>query len=190
MKMNPIQIAEEEVSIEDVLSQEFGINFPSGAGSWRVHCPLGDEHSDGGRSKAMRVYSESNTCYCFSHSIMWNPVTLMQLKTGESRTTTAKILLDSRGIRYKPLSPKEILDRRKRLNSEPPPTLDTSKVREAFFLRLGTYGWYKENQYQDDVVDVVNSLLASLDDVEPGGLESWMEDSKKVLEEFGGRYEH
>jgi len=46
-------------------------------GSIKTQCPFGFLHSDGGYAKAMRVYPDTNSAYCFACSESFTPVKLI-----------------------------------------------------------------------------------------------------------------
>lgn len=100
-----IEEADNLVDIADVLSN-LGVFVPSSAregGNKKVHCPFGFYHSDNGLSKAMRIYSENNTVYCFSCAKRYSSVSLASAAWGCPRTEAANRLLEQIGYKRKSL---------------------------------------------------------------------------------------
>jgi hypothetical protein len=95
--------ANEYVKITDVLSN-MGVYVPEtiiNGGNKKIHCPFGFYHSDGGLSKAMRVYLSNNTAYCFSCSKSYNPVSLTAAKLDCPMNNAALKLLEDFGYKAK-----------------------------------------------------------------------------------------
>lgn len=100
-----IDKANDYVSIVDLLIS-FGIYVPGdtqSGGSKKVYCPFGFYHSDGGITKAMRIYYQSNTVYCFSCSKRYDPVRLAAAKWDCPWSTAAMRLLEDAGFKPKTL---------------------------------------------------------------------------------------
>ena len=157
-------LANTKVRIEDVLEKIFHIEAPRDAGTWRVDCPLKYEHGSSGKS--MRVYSDSNTAYCFSHQKQWTPVNLWMLHSGEKRYTKAAAdLLDFFGVEYRKPTPE---DRWNQLNAVVP-EINKDKVRNAYFNRLSSHldAYRQDRQYLDSVVEITSQSLEELNQL-PG----------------------
>jgi hypothetical protein len=99
-----VEEANEYISIFDLLSS-IGVYIPfsDGSSTKKIHCPFGFYHSDGGTSKAMRVYSHSNTAYCFSCGKRYSPVGLASAYWDCSYTAAALRLLEDAGFKSKTL---------------------------------------------------------------------------------------
>lgn len=99
-KMETIEFANDHVSIVEVLSH-CGIIVPDDipvGGSYKTHCPFDFQHPDGGESAALRVYSGTNSCYCFAESLSMSPTRLWSLHRGITQFAAARDLLSSRGM--------------------------------------------------------------------------------------------
>lgn len=67
--------------------------------SRKIHCPFGDiYHSDHGLSPAMRIYAETNSCYCFSCARRYTPTQLAARAWDVHRRVAAARLLERSGI--------------------------------------------------------------------------------------------
>jgi len=95
---NIIALADERVPITTVLGM-LGISVDIDTRR-KFPCPFGNiYHSDGGTAAAMRVYPDSNSCYCFSCSAYYTPVMLAARALDMPRQATAVHLLDRIGYR-------------------------------------------------------------------------------------------
>ena len=100
-----IDQANELVKITDVLTS-LGVSVPSSiynGGNKKIFCPFGFYHSDGGTTKAMRVYLHSNSVYCFSCSKRYDPVGLAAAKWDLPWVSAAFRLLEDAGFKPKTL---------------------------------------------------------------------------------------
>jgi|SRR4051812_22751143 len=100
-----IDQANEMVKITDVLTS-LGVFVPSSihnGGNKKIFCPFGFYHSDGGITKAMRVYLRSNSVYCFSCSKRYDPVGLAAASWDTSWVNAAFRLLEDAGFKPKSL---------------------------------------------------------------------------------------
>jgi hypothetical protein len=94
---NIIAVANEKVPITTVLNM-LGVDVADTRRKFR--CPFGNVyHSDGGIAAAMRVYPDSNSCYCFSCTAYYTPVMLAARALDMSRRAAAMHLLDRIGYR-------------------------------------------------------------------------------------------
>jgi hypothetical protein len=100
-----IEDANDKIKITDVLTS-IGVFVPStilNGGNKKISCPFGFYHSDGGLSRAMRVYLASNTAYCFSCSKSYSPVSLASAAWDISWPNAAFRLLEDAGFKPKTL---------------------------------------------------------------------------------------
>lgn len=182
-----IRRAETEVRIEDVLKDLFDIDVPYDAGDWKAECPLGYEHSDGGRSKAMRVYSESNSAWCFSHASKYTPLTLWRLKAEVSRQQGARDLLRFYGINTEPPTVEE---RWKALDDPLPVSqeIDVDSLRELLIQYARTLPGYEMGQYDPEALDLMTGLIKTARsfsaDASYDTIENWLNTSKRKLETY------
>lgn len=92
-----VTVANEKVPITTVLNM-LGIDVVDTRR--KFCCPFGNiYHSDGGVAAAMRVYLDSNSCYCFSCTAYYTPVLLAARALEMSRRSAAMHLLDRIGYR-------------------------------------------------------------------------------------------
>jgi hypothetical protein len=176
-----IDLANEKISITDVLTT-LGIYVPTnvkGGGSRKVHCPFGFYHSDGGLSKAMRVYLQSNTVYCFSCSKRYGPVALAAAKWDCSWDNAAFRLLEDSG--YKPKSIKERWAEATAVSGEEPP--DTLALAEALKTYCsGISSDWDIRQLDGDVASTLDSCLKLLDSVKTDeSALKWLKTCKVVM---------
>lgn len=194
--MRPREIiskAETAVPIEDVLRDLYAIDVPRDAGDWKSACPLGYEHSDGGRSKAMRVYSDNNTAWCFSHSARYTPLDLWKIKYSiPSRLRAATEMLGQYGISTEPPSPDERWGKLDRVNDVD--LLDREVLKEIFRSHCRTLPGYAIVQYDAETLDLVTAILKTVnrlpDEADYNEIEEWLKKAKKIMKTYWRRYEH
>lgn len=183
---NWAQMADNMVPIGSLLEELFHIEVPQGAGEWKTNCPLDYEHRDGGMTKAMKVFSESNSAYCFNHNQQFSPVTLWRLFHGESKKnyyTSAKELLEDRGILQKYLDPDL---RWEKMDAPEEEEVDEVNLKEALRVYASTLPNYSVHQYNDVVLDKMKELFLQVSklssDSNYATLESWLTKSKIVID--------
>lgn len=181
-----IHIARTKIRTEWVLRDLFGIDVPEGAGSWRTDCPLGMEHSDGGRAKALRVFSESNTARCFSHNMSFDPITLWKLKNSTlGLRKPAMEVLNFYGISTDPPTRDE-----RWVNTEKNTKVDSGDgIKEAIiFFAQHQLPNYSTLQYNPDVLELMNNILEDADildsDASYGILDTHMSKYKGILKSY------
>lgn len=182
MRPRAVILAADELPIEEVLFKLFNIYVPLGVEGWRCDCPLSYEHSNPS-VKSMKVYSASNSAWCFSHSKKFTPVTLHQLNTNKNRLETAYDLLSKFGVSFTPPTLEE------RWAAEPPQdTIDRVALQETFANFLQTLPDYATRQYDPDVLDKVNNMQSSVavlpDDSDYATIERWMTFVKTTMRDF------
>ena len=198
-----VTLANTKIPIERVLKDLFKIDVPPDAGGWKCECPLGYDHSDGGRTKAMKVYSASNTAWCFSHSRKFTPVSLWQIATDKlSRVESSKEILAYYGIDPNPPS----LDARWEATHDPhsaiqedlfksPQEIKEFESETSVSIIVGTFLSYLRSvpdyptrQYEAPVMDTVNKILdgaRSFDsETTYATLEAWLNESKRTFKFF------
>jgi hypothetical protein len=93
-----ISVANEEVGI--VKSAELSGVENADYGRAKLYCPFGElYHVDQGQSPAFRIYSDTNSAYCFACSKRFTPVSLFAMAEGISEDESATILLERIGYR-------------------------------------------------------------------------------------------
>lgn len=158
-----IDKANELVQISDLLAN-FGIYIPidaqSGA-SKKVHCPFGFYHSDGGTSRAMRIYYESNTAYCFSCTKRYTPVKLAAAVWDCSWSTAANRLLEDAGFKPKTLKERWV-EATTPVENKP----DLIALADALKMYCsGISADWSKMQYSDKVAAKLDRCLSLLDSV-------------------------
>lgn len=79
----------------DLIDMDFSGYYGSTA---KLYCPFGNVvHIDGGSSKAFRIYSNTNSAYCFACSEYFSPVKLYATAKDVSYREAAEIILDLSG---------------------------------------------------------------------------------------------
>lgn len=186
-----VDLADTKIPIETVLMDLYQIEIPYGAGEWKAQCPLGHDHSDGGRSKAMKVFSDSNSAWCFSHGMKFTPVSLAQLKFDQPRVQAARALLDYYSISTRPPSPDERWETLEHQQQEEEQELDRESLKESFINFLSTLPLYSIRQFDSEVLRLVSKILRSADklssDSDYDTLEEWMSIAKKIMEDYWRR---
>lgn len=176
MKKSLIEEADERVSIVKVC-RLIDMNVPEG-GYGKHRCPFGDvNHSDGGVEPSFRIYTETNSAYCFACRKYFSPVHLYAEAKDKRRSQAALDLLEFIG--WKPVSRAqrwaEII--------APEVTVDLSMLA----LALRTYcaricREWEEYQFIPEVTELFSKCLALLDRVRtPEDAEQWLETCKQVM---------
>lgn len=173
-----VGVANEQVSILFVASA-VGCSVPSEVPgkSVKVFCPFGVHHADLGQETAFRIYTESNSAYCFAGCGFYTPVRLYAQAFDLQPQDAAVSLLDLVG--YRPLDLAHLWE--KVASREPEP--DTSALAEALKVWCGSQhpGW-GERQFEEPVAGVLGSCLALLPKVQTEeDARQWLAVSKRVM---------
>lgn len=181
-----VTLADTQVPIGDVLQDLFGIQIPHGSGEWKTNCPLDHEHRDGGYTSAMKVFTESNSAYCFNHRMQFTPTFLWKIYNGwdkVSRITVARTLLEHFGLLKRFEDPDERWDRLERDSEE---EVDTTSLKEALRIYASSLPNYSTLQYENSVLDLMGKLYLQAnelpDNAEYATLEMWLTKSKIELD--------
>ncbi len=163
MKSTAISLANEAVPIA-LACRLVGldVDFDAAYGkSLKVYCPFGDiHHSDGGESKAMRIYPDTNSCFCFAGCGHFSAVRLVAHAWDRPAAEVAVELLERIG--YTPLS----LAAEFASHATWKPAPDTAHLAEALkmFCRRVTPDWDRR-QFDPLVAGRLARCLALLDRV-------------------------
>src|SRR3954466_13862718 len=107
MKRSTVAVANEVVSIATVC-RWLGVQVPDDDSlRSKLYCPFGEfNHSDGGRDRALRIYPDSNSAYCFACSELFTPVKMYARMTDDGNwRAVAATLLGKVGYRsYDPVA--------------------------------------------------------------------------------------
>jgi hypothetical protein len=157
-----VALANEKVRVEDVINEYFApdLPIPYQSTSWKTSCPFQFEHEDFGFEKQFRVYSETNSCYCFKMHGHMDPVILWQSRLpGANRRVAAIDLLETYGIETKTKNWKE---RFRETAAERTMILDPAPVMQAFQVMLHSLPDYGKRQFEADVIDDVDVCLKEI----------------------------
>lgn len=156
-KEQVVQRALKDIKIEDVLSRYYDINVPYDAVSWKVRCPFFFEHEDGGLDKQFRVYSESNSGYCFAmHGRVDNLTLYRSQRFSSTFFDAAEALLTEFNIEYKNKSYRETFEE---ILKEKEEVIDSSSIIEAMKVYLSTISEYEDLQFHPEVLDGMKLFL-------------------------------
>lgn len=175
-----IDQANEMVKITDVLTS-FGVFVPSSivnGGNKKIFCPFGFYHSDGGTTKAMRVYLRSNSVYCFSCSKRYDPVALAAAKWDTSWVNAAFRLLEDAGFK-----PKTLEERWQEATTEVENTLDLIALADALKMYCsGISATWQTKQLDDTVAVRLSKCLDLLNAVKTDeDAAKWLNTTKLVM---------
>lgn len=94
MTDSPIKLANELMTIFEAC-EEVGMGNISGMA--KTYCPFGQVfHTDGGRTRAFKVYPESNSAYCFACPKRYDPVSLIATEKDISYRAAAEWILEKK----------------------------------------------------------------------------------------------
>jgi hypothetical protein len=177
-----IEQANRSVSIEKVLFDHFGIEVGPG----KNPCPFDFEHSDGGQDKALRVYPDTNSAYCFALHGVLDPVKLFSLKGDNRPLYAAQLLMRAYGIDTRPKGWREryndiALQRETSVRQIPP-----GSVVEALQAALRQDQGYVAHQFHPDVLravegqlDAIDKLVSQTTDIKE--IQEWLTQAKATI---------
>jgi len=173
-----LRIANERVSITKACNM-IGMNVSDyAAASMKVYCPFGEIfHQDGGMSKSMRIYAESNSAFCFAGCGYYDPVKLISTSRDISEEDAAEALLEETGY----VAP-NYQDQWDALMSEKP-VVDTADLAEALKVACARMvpNW-EERQFDEAVSHKLTQCLALLRKVHTDDdATNWLSITKKVM---------
>ena len=98
--MKPVELANQEYSIVEACSYA-GVQAAESY-SGKLWCPFGEIfHADGGTARAFRVYSNTNSAYCFACGALYTPVRMVALTDDISDEEAAEAILERLGLTSK-----------------------------------------------------------------------------------------
>lgn len=160
-----IRYANEEVSVFDVLAEEFDLRVGAAESrSSKERCPFGFEHDDGGMTKAMRVYPATNSTFCFAGHGFFDPVRLVAKSREWTHTRAAKHLLEARGL-LAPMGYRERFAALDRARYEPKPLGNPAYAVEALQMALSAHESHGRLQYHPVFTQGLERALALLSDI-------------------------
>jgi hypothetical protein len=183
-----VALANERVRIEDVINQHFNpdLPVPYHTTSWKTSCPFAFEHEDFGFEKQFRVYSETNSCYCFKMHGHMDPVSLWQSRLpGLTKRQAAIDLLETYGIDTKTRNWRE---RFRETQAEAASAFDPGPVKRAFQVMLLSLPDYGKRQFDEDVIADVDTVLKEIEEKVPKfrsrkSMERWFDSVKGMFAE-------
>lgn len=157
-----VQLANDNIRIEDVINEYFNpdLPVPYNSTSWKTSCPFQYEHEDAGFEKQFRVYSETNSCYCFKMHGHMDPVSLWQTRLpGSSRRQAAIDLLEAYGVETKT---KDWRERFRETQAHSKRSFDPVPVTQAFQVMLHSLPDYDRRQFEEGVIEDVDTALREI----------------------------
>ena len=175
-----IDEANNQIQITDVLTK-IGVFVPGtilNGGNKKIYCPFGFYHSDGGITKAMRVYLKSNTVYCFSCSKRYSPVGLASAKWDCSWQNAAFRLLEDAGFK-----PKTLTERWAEATIQITNKPDLIALADALKMYCsGICTDWQTKQLDETIAETLNKCLGLLDLVQTDeDATKWLQTCKKVM---------
>ena len=189
MKKADIHKLNQIVPIEKALGL-INIDVPENADSWKTFCPTGYEHRDGGTSKTLRVYLDTNSAWCFSCKKSFRPIDIAEIFFKNKPATAGDKLAKHLNLTMQ----EPTLDERwGRLDASTVKILDLGILTNSLIEYLRTLPRYIELQFDDEVISKVTELIDLLEEIPEGSeydtIEKVLGESKKSFEEFWTEYE-
>lgn len=154
-----ISLANSKIGI-DTVARKLNVYLPdyTAISSFKTYCPFGAlYHADGGDSKSFRLYTESNTAYCFAGCGHFTPVKLFAYANDLSLEEAAQDLLDEIGY------VEETIETRWAKLQETDEKVDTDFLSEAlkvFCSRIDKE--WELDQFDQEIAFLLNRCLSLL----------------------------
>lgn len=179
MRRSVVATANEVVAIATVL-RWYAVEVSEESVRSKLYCPFGEfNHSDGGRDRALRIYPDSNTAYCFACSEAFTPVKLYARMTDDGSWKSAAASLLGK-VGYRGFDPDTVW--RQAVDYEP--AIDRSQLGEALktFCRRIEPRW-PVRQFDHGVAAQLTRCLGLLDLVNTAGDAAlWLARCKDVMQ--------
>lgn len=147
--------------------------------SLKVWCPFGQlYHSDGGSTKAMRIYPATNSAWCFAGCGYFTPVKLIAMDRGVTDQQAAELILE----RTNYVAPD--YESRWQALVEAQPTIDKDDLAEALKVACArmTPDW-EDRQFDEEVAQKLRQCLGLLPKVRSAeDATKWLSTTKKIME--------
>lgn len=174
-----IELANERMGIVAACNH-IGMGLPDHlSSSMKVDCPFGSlYHLDGGTSRSMRVYAETNSAWCFAGCGYFTPVRLIADDKDISEQDAAEHILDI--THYVPPDFESQWDA---LMAEVPP-VNTASLAEALKVACArmAHDW-EELQFSSEVSSKLTACFALLPQLQtPEQAQKWLDVSKFVMQ--------
>lgn len=170
-RRSAVSTADEEVSILGLLRRlDVFVPDVQPGKSHKIYCPFGHVHIDHGLAKAMRVYPDTNSCYCFAGCGYFRPSSLAAQAWDVSVREAAERLLEEIGYQ-EPTAERETEAR-----------LDFSALSEALRMYCSSFPGWDVLQYDSAVASALDRCLALLPAVSSADeAREWLEACKLVM---------
>ena len=147
--------------------------------SVKTYCPFGEMlHDDGGRSKAFRVYSATNSAWCFACGVYYTPVKLVASDRDIPEIAAAEIILEETGY----VAP-DYLSRWEAVVA-PQELIDADGLANALKLACARMcpDW-EERQFDEDIAIILRKCLAPISKVSTEEeAREWLKTTKIVMQ--------
>lgn len=174
-----VQLANERMTIIEACN-ELGMDVMDfSISSLKVYCPFGNlYHSDGGTTKAMRIYPATNSAWCFAGCGYFTPTRMLAMDKGVPEQAAAEFILE----RTNYVAPD--FEARWEAISTEKPVPNTDDLTEALKVACSRMvpDW-EERQFEDEVAHKLRQCLALLRKVqseEDAAL--WLSSTKKIMQ--------
>jgi hypothetical protein len=173
-----IQAANDGVTMEQACRWA-EVEIPEGFGNRKTWCPFGHiAHPDGGTEAALRIYEDTNSCYCFACGRAWRPVSLLAEYWDCTRTEAAERMMKMAGITLP-----DWRDRWAALQYEPPPGTDTlAEALKTWCARMRGPSWERE-QFEERFAAPLAACFGVLPAVSDArDAVEWLDGCKLIME--------
>lgn len=181
MAESAVHFANREVSILEVC-RRLGMQVPEiREKSVKTYCPFGFMHADEGRSPAFRIYSESNSVYCFAGCGRFEPAGLWAHAHDLEPEEAALRLLNLTGaIAHWEGDEKAWEALTKPPVPDPPSQPDLAAALKLYCERIDS-SW-EADQFHDYVADRLQQCLELLPRVHtPAEAHQWLDATKRIM---------
>lgn len=172
-----VKLANDRMTITQALA-EIGAEVSLYGTTTKTYCPFGHlYHSDMGASKAMRVYPDTNSAWCFAGCGFFSPVRVISLDKDLTEEAAANYILDVTGY-----VPDDYMSRWEALTKEKE-TVDTDSLAEALKVACSRmHPRWEEIQFDEAVSGKLAQCLSLLRQVRSAGdAEKWLRMTKEAM---------
>lgn len=175
-----VQLANERLSIIDACNMLGMDVMDFSLASLKVWCPFGHlYHSDGGTTKAMRIYPATNSAWCFACSIYFTPVKLIAMDKGITEDQAAESILEQTNY----IAPD--YEARWKALTEVQAPVNTDDLAEALKVACSRMvpDW-DERQFEESVSHKLRQCLSLLRKVQTEeDSTKWLSTTKKIMQQ-------